>query len=327
MKNRLGVVIGLLVVVVLLSYMFMFQVRYDQVAILTTFDRAGDRSVKTTPGLYARLPWPIQKVQHYSTRLQLLESRLEQIQTADNKSVVIRAYLTWRVDDPLAFFSSLQNLQAATDKLLPLLSGELSGAIGRYRMDQLVNADPQQVLLEGIEQQIMEGLIDRIADLGYGIRIQHLGIARVLLPQESTAKVFETMRKTRERLASYARASGSAAAATIESEAQSARQRILAFAQRRAEAIRAKGDQEAAQYYSTFREDESLAIFLRRIETLKKVLPHNTTFVLDADQLSVQDLISDPGVSVGGSGAGDQPAPDPQTPTADQPWPRQEEGQ
>ena len=299
MRNRLGVVVGLLVIVVLLSYMFMFQVRYDQVAILTTFDRATDKSVKSEPALYMRLPWPIQKVQRYSTRLQLIQSRLEQLQTADNKSVVVQAYLTWRIQDPLVFFSTLENTEAAKDKLLPLLSGQLNGATGRHRMDQLVNNDPDQVLLEEIEAQTLEGLTARLADLGYGIAVEHLGIARVLLPRESTVKVFKTMRKTRQRLASYARSSGNAQAATIRSEAQSARRRILAFAQRRAEAIRAQGDKEAAQYYSTFREDESLAIFLRRIETLKKVLPHNTTFVLDADQLSVQDLISDPAAESG----------------------------
>ena len=72
--------------------------------------------------------------------------------------------------------------------------------------------------------------------------------------------------------------------------ANSASRRILAFAQRRAQAIRAKGDQEAAQYYSAFRQDEPLAIFLRRIQTLEKILPHNTTFVLDANQLSLEQL-------------------------------------
>jgi membrane protease subunit HflC len=304
MKNRLGVVIGVLVVAVLLSYMFMFQVRYDQVAVLTTFDRATAASIKTAPALYARLPWPIQKVQLYSTRLQLVENRLEQIQTADNKSVVVVAYLIWRIQDPLEFFTTLQDPESAKDKLLPLLSAEINGSIGRYRMDQLVNLDPDQVLLEEVEAATLAGIRERLAELRYGIAAEALGVERVMLPQESTVKVFETMRKTRERLAAYARSSGSAQAATIRSEAQSARRRILAFAQRRAEAIRAEGDKEAAQYYDTFREDQPLAIFLRRIETLKKILPHNTTFVLDAQQISVDNLINDSGAAPSSAAGG-----------------------
>ena len=89
--------------------MFMFQVGYDEVAVLTTFDRAeapqrsaegqivAPGSLRTQPGLYFRLPWPIQKVYVYDKRLRLHESRLEQIQTEDNKSVVVSAYLAWRI--------------------------------------------------------------------------------------------------------------------------------------------------------------------------------------------------------------------------------------
>lgn len=292
MKNRLAILIGLLLVVILLSYMFFFQVRYDQVAVRTTFDKASPTSVKTQPGLYWRLPWPIQRVQHYTTLVQLYENRLEQIQTADSKSVAIRAYVTWRIENPLDFYVSLQNTHAAGDKLAPLLSGVISGTIGRYRMDQLVNTDRQRVKLGEIETEALADLRQQLANLGYGIQVEHVGIRRLLLPQESTAKVFDTMRKTRQRLASIARSSGRAQAETIKSRARAARDRIMAFAEKRAQALRAQGDQEAAQYYSAFRQDESLAVFLRRIETLKKVLPHNATFVLDADQLSLRQLTS-----------------------------------
>ena len=309
MKGRFPVFVGLVITLVLVGYMFMFQVRYDQVAVLTTFDRAvapeaGDEgsargSLRTEPGLYARWPWPIQKVHRYSTRLQLHEHRLEQVSTADGKSVIARAFVVWRVDrsDPLSFFVKLQDVESAEQKLSPLLSEQVSGAIGRYRMDELVNVDPDRVKLTEIEAEVLRGLRGQLDRLSYGIEVMEVGIRRLVLPQESTGKVFEAMRKTRERLAASARSSGTAQALSIKSEADAAKKRILAFAQRRAQAIRAQGDKEAASYYSAFREDEALAIFLRRIETLKKILPHNATFILDSDQLSLDGLF--------GGGVGD----------------------
>ncbi len=292
MKSRLTIIVGVGIVLVLLAYMFTFQVRYDQVAVLTTFDRAADRAIKRRPGLYLKLPWPIQKVQTYSTRLQLFEHRLEQVATEDGKSLVVKTYLAWKITDPLAFFIKLQNHQAAQSKLAPLLSEGVSGTIGRYRMDQLVNTDLDQVKLPQVEQEALEGLRQRLVALGYGIEAKQVGIRRLLLPQENTHQVFEAMRQTRGRLAASVRASGEAQAAAIVSQAQSAKRRILAFAQRRAESIRTQGVQEAAQYYPAFQQDEPLAIFLRRIQTLEAVLPHNSTFVLDAKQLSLQELLS-----------------------------------
>jgi len=109
MKNSFTVLVGIVVVAALLSYMFLYQVRYDQVAVRTTFDRAEEGSVQSTPGLKWRLPWPIHKVTHYSKRLQLLEDTIEELQTADGKSVIVKTYLTWRIVNPLDFYRSLKD--------------------------------------------------------------------------------------------------------------------------------------------------------------------------------------------------------------------------
>jgi membrane protease subunit HflC len=294
MKHRWSIVVGTTVVACLLVYMFTYQARYDQVAVVTTFDKASAASVQRQPGLRFKWPWPIQKVTRYSTRIQLLEHRLEQLQTRDGKSVVVQAYLAWRIDDPLRFFIELENMQAAADKLAPLLSEQVSGSLGLCNMDELVNTDPARVKLADVEARVLASLRGQLATLNWGIQAEHVGIRRLVLPAESTAKVFETMRQTRQRLAASARSSGKAQAATIKSQALSAQKRILAFAQRCAQSIRAQGDQEAAQYYAIFNQDEPLAIFLRKIETLRTILPHNTTFVLDSDQLSLDELFSQP---------------------------------
>jgi membrane protease subunit HflC len=295
MKNSFVLLVGILLVGVLLSHMFLYQVRYDQVAVRTTFDKADEASVQSTPGLKWRWPWPINKVALYSKRLQFLEDKIEELQTADGKSVIVRTYLTWRIANPLDFYVTLKDPAEASRQLSSRLR-EVRGLISGYRFDELVNVDPAKLKLAEIESRAATTLGESLAKAGYGIAIEGVGIHKIILPESTTAKVFETMIASRERLAESALQEGQAQASAIRSEAESARDRILAFAERRAQAIRSQGDREAAVQYEGFAKNEEFAIFLRKVEALKKMLDHNTTFVLSADSLGILDWFNkDPG--------------------------------
>ena len=288
MKNSFVLLFGLVIGAVLLSHMFFYQVRYDQVAVRTTFDKADEASVQETPGLKWRWPWPINKVTLYPKRLQLLEDKIEELQTADGKSVIVRTYLTWRITDPLRFYITLKDQAEATRQLSSRLR-EVRGLISGYRFDELVNLDPSKLKLAAIEEQAADSLGAALDQTGYGIAVESFGIHKIILPESTTEKVFETMIASRQRLAENALQEGQAQASAIRSEATSARDRILAFAERRAQAIRAEGDREASTQYQTFARNEEFAIFLRKVEALKKMLDHNTTFVLSADSLGILD--------------------------------------
>lgn len=295
MKNSFVMLVGLLLVALLLSHMFFYQVRYDQVAVRTTFDKADETSVQQTPGLKWRWPWPINKVSLYSKRLQLLEDKIEELQTADGKSVIVRTYLTWRVADPLAFYVTLKDPAEAARQLSSRLR-EVRGLISNYRFDELVNVDRGKLKLAAIEEEAARTLDSSLEQAGYGIKVESVGIHKIILPESTTGKVFETMIASRERLAENALQEGQAQASAIRSEATSARERILAFAERRAQVIRSQGDREAAVQYESFAKNEEFAIFLRKIEALRKMLDHNTTFVLSADSLGILDWFNkDPG--------------------------------
>jgi membrane protease subunit HflC len=295
MKNSFTILIGCLIAAALLSYMFLYQVRYDQVAVRTTFDKADAGSVQDTPGLKWRLPWPIHKVTHYSKRMQLLEDKIEELQTADGKSVIVRTYLTWRIENPLDFYVTLKDPSEAARQLASRLR-EIRGIISHYRLDELVNLDRDKLKLAAIEDEAKQALEKSLEQSGYGLKVESVGIYKLVLPEATTEKIFETMIKTRERLAENALQEGQAQASAIRSEAKSSRDRILAFAERRAQAIRSQGDREASKEYESFAKNEEFAIFLRKVEALKKMLDHNTTFVLSADSLGILDWFNrDPG--------------------------------
>lgn len=323
MKNSFVALVCLIIVGILLSKMFLYQVRYDQRAVVSTFDKADDDSIETEPGLKFRLPWPINKVHLYSTRLQLMEDKMEEIQTADGKTVIVRTYLAWRIENPLEFFRTLKETREANKQLSARLR-EIRGIISRYRFDQLFNTRPEQFALasdvkpdaapgEGadgdapaakqqkqtaiakIERDALTLLNESLSTSKYGIKVERVGIYQIELPANATDAVFETMIETRNRLAENARQEGQSQASAIRSEAENARDRILAFANRRAQTIRTVGDREAAENYQEFAKNEDFAIFLRKLDALKKMLSHNTTFVLNANNLSIlKPLVEDP---------------------------------
>lgn len=292
MKNRLTFIVGVLVVLVLLAYMFMFQVRYNEQAVVATFSRATEGSVVTEPGLRWRLPRPLQTVTKYSTMLQTMDDPMEQRTTADSYTIIVRDYAAWRITDPYKFYIGPRTEEKAED-LLSALMRDLSMIYGKYNFNQFVNTDPAQLKLREMEREAADFLNQRLGDT-YGMRVEHVGIRRVLLPPDVTTKVFERMRDTRVRMAQNARSEGEAQARGIASEAEKIRDIILAFARGRAQAIEAEGDREAAEAYNLFSADPEFAIFLRQLETLRKALAaETTTLVMDADSLDVMRLFAE----------------------------------
>ncbi|MEM9420430.1 MAG: protease modulator HflC [Planctomycetota bacterium] len=304
MRKLTTLLIAAIICVVLVLYMFFFQVNFDERAVVTTFAKADppvyndageiveNNSLITEPGIRPKLPWPIQKVYRYPTKVQLLEQELSQLQTADENSIVLKTYVTWRISDPYQFFVALQNLEQAKVRIGTQMQN-LKGEFSNYRFDQMVNTDLDALAIDEIEESITEKLRQRIVDLGYGIDIEQVGVRRILFPEATTEKVFERMRSTRQRLAASAEQEGENRATAIRSEAERVKGQILSFANAEAERIKAEGIREGTKNYSLFAENPELAIFLSKVDTLKKTLP-GSTLILDANAMEFMDLLIAP---------------------------------
>ncbi|MEM1108993.1 MAG: protease modulator HflC [Planctomycetota bacterium] len=304
MRNYTTIAIAAVIFVVLAAYMFLYQVSFDERAVVTTFakatppvyDEAGNivenNSLVTEPGIRPKLPWPIQKVYRYPTKVQLLEQELSQLQTSDKNSIVLKTYVTWRIADPYRFFVSLVNVEQAKDRIGTQIQN-LQGEFSKYRLDQMVNTNPDELALDEIEQSVTEQLRERIKGLDYGVEIEQVGVRRILFPEATSSKVFERMRSTRERLAASAEQEGENTATAIRSEAERVKGQILSFANAEAERIKAEGVREGTKNYSLFAENSELAIFLSKVETLRKTLP-GSTLILDANAMQFLDLLTAP---------------------------------
>ena len=290
MKNKLTLLIGILVVIVLLAYMFMFQLRYDEVAVVSTFRNADSSNVHDEPGLYFKWFPPIQTVTRYSTLVQMMDDQLEAVATRDNHVVIVKTYLDWRIADPLAFLRSVTTVDRAKTRLGSMMR-DVRGVFSRYDFNDMVHPDPTRVKLADMERDATEVLRQLVEREKLGLEILRLGIRRIVVPQQVTERVFERMTQERERLAAEATTSGEAEAKRITEEAEQIKEQILSFADRFAGSIRLEGQIEAAEYLTPLREDPELANFLRWTEALEMMLKHRTTLVLSTDHLLSPDYL------------------------------------
>jgi membrane protease subunit HflC len=105
------------------------------------------------------------------------------------------------------------------------------------------------------------------------------------IPANVTAKVFERMRKEREKFATTFRAEGKKNAEIIKSEADAEAIKIVAEAEAKAKEIMAKGDAETAKYYLIFSQNPELAEFLRKLSSLETAMDKDTTLILDTNSV------------------------------------------
>ena len=76
---------------------------------------------------------------------------------------------------------------------------------------------------------------------------------------------------------------GAQEASDIRTKAEQSRAEILTNAEATAKSIRAEGDAEAAKYYEVFKENPELAVFLRKLDSLRRIMKGRTTLVLDTN--------------------------------------------
>jgi modulator of FtsH protease HflC len=275
---------------VFLAFLTTFTVRFNERAVVTTFGRASESSVYTTPGLRFKLPPPIQEVVKYDARSRFLQSDQETQPTAEGSQVLVTTFLTWRVDDPLKFFRAVSNsgdserdhYRFAQDILKKRLRTATS-AVSKFRLNELIAAEGAGSKIAELESEIFKSLSaggagSEMAE--YGIKPEAVGIAGMALPQDTTKVVFERMQAARTKIANEAITQGKSLGDTIRSSAESDAKKIESFAEQLATRIRNQGDIEAAQFLGKLNEDPRLAVFLENIKFMRESFGRSTTLVL-----------------------------------------------
>jgi membrane protease subunit HflC len=297
-RNIPTLMVAILVVVIILFMMCAFQVRFTETAVVTRFDHIIEKIEPQDAGLHFKLPWPIDRIHRYDTRLRSFETEFRQIGTEDQKTIVLTAYATWRIVDGPQFLKAVGREDAAARKISDLLENRVSIVLRTHPLNHLVNVDEKEMKFAQIEREFLEGIRDS-AIKNYGIEVVTVGIKRLGIPESVTKEVFTRMKEDRQKTIKELTAEGEAKAQEIRATAEEVSGRILARADAYAKQIQAQGDAEAAKYYSLFMENQTLSDFLKKRETLQKILEAGqVTLVLDANQFELFRLLKDAAGSV-----------------------------
>jgi len=280
MRNTASTVFVAILVTILGLYFISFQVRQTESALVTTFGKP-TRQI-TEPDWYFKWPPPVQRVYKFDSRARVLEAEIGETTTKGAVPIIVNTYVVWRIAEPLKFFNAVGTVMEAEKKLRSQISDTQNSVIGEHYFSEFVNSDPEKIRFAEIEARMHADLKAAVMD-DYGIAVDAVGIKQLKVSEDVSEDVFERMRAERKRKTEAIIAQGKAEAVRIRTDTDSKKAELLAAAEARAKAIRGSGDAEAAAFYKLLEEDPQLAMFLRDIEAVKKILEQRSTVVLSTD--------------------------------------------
>jgi len=258
----------------------LFEVDATEYAIVTQFGQP--MQTITTPGLYAKLPDPIQSIVRINNQLRAYNLPQTEFLTADKKNIVLEAYATWKVTDALAFFKTVRDPVGAETRLADIIASELGVALGQVELARLVTVDTSQMKLPDTLSTITQRAADRTAQ--YGFAITDVRLKQLTFPQANLTSVFQRMKAEREAIARQFRSEGTEQAAKIRASANTQKAQILADANQQAAETRGQADAQAiAIYAAAFGKDAEFYQFLRTLQSYETFINGNTTLILPSD--------------------------------------------
>jgi len=273
-RNPLTLIIALLLILIFGFLLFSFQVRTTDVAVVTTF--GSPTWPITNAGIYAKAPWPIQKVWTFDRRVQNFEDRLTEGLTSDSFNLLTSVYVGWRVSDPTAFFprfaGSANPILAAETLLDQWLGNAKTAVVGKHPLSDFVSTSDNGAAFVAIEKEILEGIQSQIRTNNLGLQVEFLGIKRLQLPESVSQSVFDRMTSERKVLADRFQYEGEAEAQRIRSDAERKAAELLANAESQATRIKGIGEAEAAKSLAVFQQNPDLASFIFRLNALEQLV-------------------------------------------------------
>jgi len=281
-KHWATILLGVIVAAIFLVIIFSFQVKSTEYAVITTMGKISDTA---DAGLHFRWPYPIQNVYKFDKRIRCFEGtagKLEETLTRDAQNVLVGIYISYRIQSPEKFFNSWVTIDKAEEDLNKWMRSDKDQVIGKFNFDQLINTEPAKMRLAEIEEQIRTSLQAKTLDK-YGVEIVSVGINSINIPEKTTKSVFDRMIAERNKVSTQYRTEGENQAKTIKMLADNNKLQVLTDASAAAKRVRAEGDAAAAKYFADFQKNPELAMFLRKLDSLKKVMGAKTTLILDTD--------------------------------------------
>lgn len=262
LKNMIGVVIGLLVL--LMIYLCLYTVQQHERAVLLRFGAV--RIADVPPGLHVKLPIA-DEVRTTEARVLTVDSDAERYFTLEKKPLIVDSFVKWRVEDVETYYTATGfDDNVARLRIAERVNEGLRNQISRRDMHEVISGERDQLMSE------LTADLDGAMRREFGIRVLDVRVKKIDLPPEVSVAVYDRMNSEREIEAQQHRAAGRELALGITADADRQVVVIGAEAYREAEETRGDGDAESARIYAeAFNQDPEFYEFYRSINAYTNV--------------------------------------------------------
>ncbi|HMU63363.1 MAG: protease modulator HflC [Nitrosomonas sp.] len=264
---------GILTVLVIAISSSIYIVDEREQAILFQLGEVVD--VKTSPGLYFKIPIA-QNVRYFDSRILTMDTEEpERFITSEKKNVLVDLFVKWRIVDVKQYYISVRGDEAlAQTRLAQTVNSSMRDEFGNRTVHDVVSGERDKIM------EIMRQKANVDAKK-IGVEVVDVRLKRVDLPQEVSDSVYRRMEAERKRVANELRSTGSAEAEKIRADADRQREVILAEAYREAQKIMGDGDGQAAAIYAdTFQKSPEFYSFYRSVEAYKQAFKNKTDILV-----------------------------------------------
>ncbi len=298
----LSIAAGILVVVVANAAYIV-----DQTQQALVLELGKPVKVQRKPGLKFKIPF-LQDVYKFEKRMLGITVEKTEVLASDRRTLVVDAYVRYRITDPLKFYQTVQDENGAKNRLSSIVQSSLRQVIGRIPFNSIISPERAKIMsniTRLVDAQVSgestveinrEGIVDGAKNTDvkesapkippsttgdFGIEVADVRIIRADLPQKNSESIFRRMQTEREKEAKTYRSEGEQQAQVIRAKADRTRTEILAEAQRKSEETRGEGDAEAARIFATsISRDPAFFNFYRSMQAYKNSLKKEDTTIL-----------------------------------------------
>ncbi|MGN0248870.1 MAG: protease modulator HflC [Lachnospiraceae bacterium] len=275
-----------------------------------------------TAGLRMKMPF-VQTVNYVPKAVQIYDLPASEVITSDKKTMIVDAYVLWKVTDAKAYTQTLNaSASTAQGRIDVIVYNAIKTTISSMSQEELIASrdtavkivnttdetedieindiesqelDEEGNVIEDKEKEEVEIIVisDRLEQcIGnqcdqYGIELSDVKIKVLDLPDENKEAVYNRMITERNNIAAAYKAQGESEAQIIRNTTDKEVSVMLSEAQAKADATVAEGEAEYMRILSDAYNDEGKAdfyLFSLQLDTIKESVTNgNTTIFLDKD--------------------------------------------
>ena len=275
-----------------------------------------------TAGLRMKMPF-VQTVNYVPKAVQIYDLPASEVITSDKKTMIVDAYVLWKVTDAKAYTQTLNtSTSTAQGRIDVIVYNAIKTTISSMSQEELIASrdtavkivnttdetedieindiesqelDEEGNVIEDNEKEEVEIIVisDRLEQcIGnqcdqYGIELSDVKIKVLDLPDENKEAVYNRMITERNNIAAAYKAQGESEAQIIRNTTDKEVSVMLSEAQAKADATVAEGEAEYMRILSEAYNDEGKAdfyLFSLQLDTIKESVTNgNTTIFLDKD--------------------------------------------